>query len=577
MSLDTVPNPQAGIPPPAVQHLNSDDGFSRSPTYTSDDETSDRNDAGRTLTDLNGSPVKGEKALTPSSAEHLPAQSTMGKVESDLEKSGQATPHHHQNALSSLAPGRKNVLLLCFCLSMFIDAAGVSATFLMTAPIAEDLGISVGNQPWILATYSLAFASCLLLAGRLSDLFPPHRIYTFGFIGIAIFYLIISFMENQYAFFVLRAISGLLAVLTIPSSINMIIQMYPDPAVQAGKLALFGMAGALANTIALVLAGVFMLSSWRWYFRFITIIIAPFSVLAWFLLPTTEAVAQDLGKRDKIKRMDLVGVGLMVASLILFILGFTQTEMKGWGSAIFIAPVVIGVCLFAAFVVYEQYLPRGYSLLPHDVWRFPNIFPLMFQASAIFMWFATAQLRLATFFQIALHDSAILSAVKLLPMGIAALVVGTITQFLPWLITRPRYVQPIAGVLCAVGSILFAVSNGGPGKDYWRYLFPGQIIGTAGGMIVFIGMNTTIIQAFPLEFAGVGGSFANIIFQIGGVIGISIQGALLSTGDGTIQDWEGSKNGYWFTTGYILLTSLVFVLTYRQHKMPQHASPIAAV
>ena len=49
----------------------------------------------------------------------------------------------------------------------------------------------------------------------------------------------------------------------------MIVQMYPEPAEQAKKLALFGMAGALANTIALVLAGVFLLASWRWYFRFI--------------------------------------------------------------------------------------------------------------------------------------------------------------------------------------------------------------------------------------------------------------------------------------------------------------------
>ena len=49
----------------------------------------------------------------------------------------------------------------------------------------------------------------------------------------------------------------------------MVVQMYPEPAEQAKKLALFGMAGALANTIALVLAGVFLLASWRWYFRFI--------------------------------------------------------------------------------------------------------------------------------------------------------------------------------------------------------------------------------------------------------------------------------------------------------------------
>jgi len=62
----------------------------------------------------------------------------------------------------------------------------------------------------------------VLFAGRLADLYPPHRIYTIGFIGIAVFYLVISFMENSIAFYVLRAFSALLAVLTIPSAINMI-------------------------------------------------------------------------------------------------------------------------------------------------------------------------------------------------------------------------------------------------------------------------------------------------------------------------------------------------------------------
>lgn len=110
-------------------------------------------------------------------------------------------------------------LELMFSLS---DAAGVSATFLMTAPIAEDLGVSTANEAWILGTYSMVFAATLLFAGRLADLYPPHRVYTIGFIGLAIFYLIISFMTDQYAFFVLRSVSALLAVWTIPSSINMI-------------------------------------------------------------------------------------------------------------------------------------------------------------------------------------------------------------------------------------------------------------------------------------------------------------------------------------------------------------------
>ena len=383
-------------------------------------------------------------------------------------------------------------------------------------------------------------------------------------------------MEDQYAFFILRAFSALLAVLTIPSSINMIIQLYPDRDEQAKKLALFGMSGALANTIALVLAGVFLLASWRWYFRFIAILVAPFSVIAFFLMPKTEAVAQSLPGWEKIKRMDLGGVAILIACLVLFILGFTQAPSQGWSSAIFIAPLVVSIVLLVVFLVWERWMPRGYSLLPHDIWHYPNIFPLILQASAIFMWFACAQLRIATYFQDALHNSAILSAVKLLPMGITALVVGTLTQAMPWLITRPRYVQPVASALCFAGSMLFAFSDGGRGSKYWTHMFIGQIIGTAGGMIVFIGMNTAIIQSFPVEFAGVGGSFANILFQVGGVIGIAVQAGLISTGDGTLEDWTGSANSYYFTSAYIMATGIIFVFWYRQEKMPHHEGPVVA-
>ena len=40
-----------------------------------------------------------------------------------------------------------------------VDTAGVSATFLMTGPIASDLKIKVSNEAWILGTYSMIFAA----------------------------------------------------------------------------------------------------------------------------------------------------------------------------------------------------------------------------------------------------------------------------------------------------------------------------------------------------------------------------------------------------------------------------------
>lgn len=150
---------------------------------------------------------------------------------------------------------------------MFIDSTGGSAMQLLAAPVAADLGIALPDAPWIVASYALAFAAALLLAGRLADLFAPDVVYTVGFAGMGVLYLVISFLRERVSFFVLRAVCALFAVLTVPASINMIVQMYPAPAQQARRLALFAFAGALAATLALPIAGAFVAVSWRWFFR----------------------------------------------------------------------------------------------------------------------------------------------------------------------------------------------------------------------------------------------------------------------------------------------------------------------
>ncbi|TXT04331.1 hypothetical protein VHUM_04218 [Vanrija humicola] len=488
-------------------------------------------------------------------------------------KSESASKVAEPNALASLGRARKNYLMVAFCLSMFIDSAGLSAMFLMTAPIADDLGIELANQPWVIGSYALAFASTLLFAGRLADLFPPSIVYTVGFLGMGILHLIISFMSNAYAFYVLRALSAVLGSLTVPSSVNMIVQMYPDPVEQGKKLGIFGTSGPLANTLVLIIAGGFVMASWRWYFRFIAILVVPFSIGAWFLMPRTRAVAEDLGRGEKWRRMDLGGVALMIAMLVCFILALTQGPLDGWNKPVFIAPIVISAVLFPVFIIWEQRMPRGYSMLPHDIWRFPNIFPLIIQATVPVFFFSVVQLRMASYFQDTLHESAIISGLKLFPMGVIAFLGGVITQFVPFLARRPRLVQPIAALFVFTGLMVLAYSNG---QHYWRWIFPAEIVGTSGCIVIFIGMNTALIQAFPLEFAGVGGSFANVIFQLGGIIGVAVQTALVA-GDGHVDEWKGTQNSYFFAAGWVLASGIIFALWFRQSKMPRNGSAQVAV
>ncbi|TXT11268.1 hypothetical protein VHUM_02019 [Vanrija humicola] len=460
--------------------------------------------------------------------------------------------------------------MLCFCLSQFIDSAGTAAAFLMTAPIASSLSIEQGNQPWILASYSLSFAATLLFAGRLADLYPPSIVYVIGFLGLGLFYLVISFVKDQYTFFVLRALSAGAGVLAIPTSVNMIVQMFPESTQQAKMLSMFGISGALGNTSAFILAGLFLLLDWRWYFRFIAFLVIPFAVLAFVLMPKTEAVAKSASAKEKWKRMDLGGVFILMAMMVLFILAFTQATVDGWKSAIFIAPLIISIVLLPVFVIWERTRPEGYALLPRNIWSFPNIFPLILLAGSGFLWFATYQLGVATWYQDVLHDSPIITAVKILPMGIISIAVGPVFHWFPSLVLKPRFVQPVASLLMFTGSILLAFSNGGREmKDYWKYIFTGGMIGTAGEMMNYIGTNTAIIQSFPREFAGVGGSFAAVIYQIGGVIGIAVQAALLPTGGGVAGHvWAGYAHGYYFTSGVMVAIGLLFLVWFRPEKMP---------
>jgi MFS family permease len=139
--------------------------------------------------------------------------------------------------------------------------------FVMVTPIARDLSIAPAREGWIPTSYAMVFAAFLLLAGRLADLYPPHIVFTLGYFGLGVLWLAISFVKDQYAFFVLRAVCALFAVLTVPSSLNMIVQMFPSKVEQAKRLALFGMAGALASTLSPILVGLFLMASWRWFFR----------------------------------------------------------------------------------------------------------------------------------------------------------------------------------------------------------------------------------------------------------------------------------------------------------------------
>lgn len=129
-----------------------------------------------------------------------------------------------------------------------------------------------------------------------------------------------------------------------------------------------------AFTAPLAAASFLDTTTWRWgYGAFVIIMFFVFTPLAVvFKFYTIKAQKMGLYKREPsgrtipqsimhyIHEFDIIGCFILMAAFVLFLLPFSLVSYNfaGYSSAKFIAMVVIGVCLFPVFYIWERYFAR---------------------------------------------------------------------------------------------------------------------------------------------------------------------------------------------------------------------------
>ncbi|WVF72255.1 hypothetical protein IAT40_007067 [Kwoniella sp. CBS 6097] len=483
-------------------------------------------------------------------------------------REGASDAEHAQGALAQLGSARKHFLLFIFSIATFIDICNVSGVAIAVAQISMDIKLDTSQIVWIITSYSLCFAAFLLFAGRLSDLFPAQIVFESGFFILGILSLVTSFVtSNKYGFLILRGLGGIAGSMTIPSAYHLTVHMFPEPKEQQAKLALLGLAGAVGNVLGLVLAGICMLANYRWFFRVLAILCVLFTVICFWLLPFTGSTYVPDPAHPRWKRLDIIGVALMMGSLITFILALTQGPIDGWGSASFIAPFIISFPLAFAFFFWESRIPPKSAVLPSSVWKITNIVISSLAIGIAFPFWATSQLLYATWFQQVYGWTPIHVAAAMLPQGIVGLLVGGLTQAVPQIITKPRISMPIGGVLIIVAELLQVFSDGGAGKDYWRFCFPAYILGSAGAVITFFASAINLISYCPPEMAGVAGAWTQVVAQIGGAITLAVQASFEGEG---IRDWKlVGRRSFYFQIAWTAVLTIQYVVFYKTPGTPE--------
>ncbi|KAF4571718.1 hypothetical protein EYR36_009062 [Pleurotus pulmonarius] len=449
-----------------------------------------------------------------------------------------ADPADEQVSLSKL---RKIIILGVFCSAQFFDLFNANAVIVSLPSLGADLNFTPGALQWILSAYTLTFASFMLISGTLSDIYHPKPIFCLGFAFLGLFSIPVAASVHPIMAIVFRALQGIGAAMNVPSAIAMIRITFTDPVERSGAYAAYAIAGTVGNVAGFVIGGVLTArTSSRWVHYLVAILVIPMAIAGWFLLPPHKAPP-----KSERRSIDIPGVLTLTAGLILFVYAISDGAEVGWGSPQVITTLVLSVFVVGAFFGIEQYVSN--PALPPKTWTNKNFIPLFFYAWSPYWWCLSCELQLVSVFMNLWGDSALIAAVRCIPMGVAGGIASYLSgRFVPKL--PPNYILVGSQVLMAVGSVLFALAD--TREKYWPYVFPGMVVGMLGLAAGYVACTAVVMGGARKGEEGVVGAVTYTAYQVGSTLGFAIvtsitEGVNSGRANDPISRFEGYAASFW--------------------------------
>ncbi|TFK33520.1 major facilitator superfamily domain-containing protein [Crucibulum laeve] len=413
---------------------------------------------------------------------------------------------------TSLTPLRKILILSILCAAQFFDIFNAVASIVSLPQISEDLNFKPGTIQWILSGYTLTFASFMLVAGRIADILHPKPVFTAGFLVIGILSIPVGASVNPIMAVIFRALQGIGAAMNVPSAMALISLYFSEADQRSRAYAIYGASGAVGNVLGVVVGGVLTASaSWRWVYYLLAIAMSPLAVASWFILPTHQT-PPSTSRRS----VDWPGVFSLTAGLTLFVFAITEGSAGGWKSARVIVTLVLSIVLLTTFLVIERIVKD--PAFPTRTWSNKNFTPLFFYAWSIYWSIFVSEMQLVEIFSTLWHESALLSAVRCIPMGLTAVIASPLVGTYAPRLSR-RFLLVGGQIISVAGVVLFALAD--TRDKYWSHIVPGMIVDMVGLSLSYVACTTVVMEGARPGEEGVVGAVMNTAYQIGATIGLT--------------------------------------------------------
>jgi EmrB/QacA subfamily drug resistance transporter len=430
---------------------------------------------------------------------------------------------------------------------MFMSIMDVTIVNVALPTIGHDFHTSPTAVDGISIAFLVSLAVSIPASGWLGDRFGGRRVLLSAivlFTSASVLCGLASSIGELVAFRVLQGVGG---GMLAPVGMAMLFRAFP-PAERIRAASILVVPTAFAPALGPVLGGLLVTDlSWRWVF-FVNVPIGIAALVFGLLF---------LHQRSEVKRtpFDLPGFLLSGLGLGLFMYGFSEGPIDGWGSTQVLATIAAGLVLLALMVRVELRAKNpivALRLMGNRLFRASNA--IMVLASIGFLGVLYA---ISLYYQDGRGLSALGSGLSTFPEAIGVMCGSQLATRLIYPRLGPR--RHVTGGLAGVAVSIGLLSLLGAGTSLWWARLLMFTLGLAMAS-VFVPVQAISFATISPAETGKGSTMFNAMRQLGGAIGVALlTTAVVIVGPTHIVAGHAVANLAAYRAAFIVAAAVVFL------------------
>tara|TARA_R110002095_G_scaffold36908_2_gene34426 strand:+ start:3844 stop:5397 length:1554 start_codon:yes stop_codon:yes gene_type:complete len=244
--------------------------------------------------------------------------------------------------------------MMILILLINVDYTAVNIALL---PISKDSGADLNTLQWLLSGYVLAWATLVIPAGQMADIYGKRRLLLWGVSLFALASILCGLVTSAPLLIFARVLQGFGGALFVPPLYALVFECFP-PKKRGFAIGMLGVGAAIGLAIGPSFGGYILANfGWRWIF----LINAPLCLLTISMIMLSVAKEP---KRLSHGKVDAQGALLLGASLMGFMYALNQSEIWGLKDPALWSIFAFSLGLLIAFIKTSQHkenrlIPQG--------------------------------------------------------------------------------------------------------------------------------------------------------------------------------------------------------------------------